>query len=87
MYSLTVLALFHIAIMLLSLLNFELTSNGANTNLAGKIYETGSFGISSLKGHNKRRIKCLNDFVSLYGKMPLVSTNVKAVDARDEWFW
>ncbi|XP_059452787.1 glycosylinositol phosphorylceramide mannosyl transferase 1-like isoform X1 [Corylus avellana] len=53
----------------------------------GKIYEIGSSGISSLQGHSKRRNKCLNDFISLYGTMPLVSTNVKAVDARHEWFW
>ncbi|KAL7253906.1 hypothetical protein ACSBR1_008279 [Camellia fascicularis] len=53
----------------------------------GKIYEIGSSGISSLIGHSKRRNKCLNDFVSLYGMMPLVPTNVKAVDARHEWFW
>ncbi|KAM6587568.1 glycosylinositol phosphorylceramide mannosyl transferase 1 isoform X1 [Cannabis sativa] len=53
----------------------------------GKIYETGSTGISSMKGHSNRRSKCLNDFISLYGKMPLVSTHVKAVDARQEWFW
>ncbi|KAF4396472.1 hypothetical protein F8388_005742 [Cannabis sativa] len=52
----------------------------------GKIYETGSTGISSMKGHSNRRSKCLNDFISLYGKMPLVSTHVKAVDARQEWF-
>lgn len=56
-------------------------------NYAGKIYEIGSSGISSLKGQSNRRNKCLNDFVSLYGQMPLVSTNVKAVDARKEWFW
>ncbi|XP_058086854.1 glycosylinositol phosphorylceramide mannosyl transferase 1-like [Magnolia sinica] len=53
----------------------------------GKIYEIGASGISSLKGHSKRRDKCLNDFISLYGTMPLVSTNVKAVDAKHEWFW
>lgn len=53
----------------------------------GKIYEIGSSGISSLQGHSKRRDKCLNDFISLFGTMPLVSTNVKAVDARHEWFW
>ncbi|PSS33132.1 Glycosyltransferase family 64 protein [Actinidia chinensis var. chinensis] len=45
----------------------------------GKIYEIGSSGISSLKGHINRRNKCLNAFVSLYGTMPLVPTNVKAV--------
>lgn len=55
--------------------------------IKGKIYEIGSSGISSLKGQSNRRNKCLNDFVSLYGQMPLVSTNVKAVDARKEWFW
>ncbi|XP_059667009.1 glycosylinositol phosphorylceramide mannosyl transferase 1-like [Cornus florida] len=53
----------------------------------GKIYEIGSSGISSLKGHNNRRNKCLNDFISLYGTMPLVSTNVKATDATHGWFW
>ncbi|XP_028081912.1 glycosyltransferase family 64 protein C4-like [Camellia sinensis] len=53
----------------------------------GKIYEIGSSGISSLIGHSNRRNKCLNDFISLYGTMPLVPTNVKAVDARHEWFW
>ncbi|XP_042509850.1 glycosylinositol phosphorylceramide mannosyl transferase 1-like [Macadamia integrifolia] len=53
----------------------------------GKIYEIGSSGISSLKGHSNRRNTCLNDFVSLYGTMPLVSTNLKAVDARHEWSW
>ncbi|GMH09066.1 hypothetical protein Nepgr_010906 [Nepenthes gracilis] len=53
----------------------------------GKIYEIGSSGISSLKSHSHKRNKCLNDFISLYGAVPLVSTNVKAVDARYEWFW
>ncbi|XP_073125785.1 glycosylinositol phosphorylceramide mannosyl transferase 1-like [Henckelia pumila] len=53
----------------------------------GKIYEIGSSGISSLKGHSYARNKCLNDFVSLYGAMPLISTDVKALDARHEWFW
>ncbi|KAL6003824.1 hypothetical protein ACLOJK_004370 [Asimina triloba] len=53
----------------------------------GKIYEIGSSGISSLKGHSKRRNKCLNDFISLYGTMPLVATHVKAVNANHEWFW
>ncbi|XAR71769.1 N-acetylglucosaminyl-proteoglycan 4-beta-glucuronosyltransferase [Bertholletia excelsa] len=53
----------------------------------GKIYEIGSSEVASPKGHNNRRIKCLNDFISLYGSMPLVSTSVKAVDASHEWFW
>ncbi|OIC72777.1 hypothetical protein A7L55_22270 [Acinetobacter baumannii] len=53
----------------------------------GKIFEIGSTGISSLKGHSERRTRCLNDFVSLYGQMPLVASNVKAVDACDKWFW
>ncbi|XP_010264156.1 PREDICTED: glycosyltransferase family 64 protein C4-like isoform X2 [Nelumbo nucifera] len=53
----------------------------------GKIYEIGSSGISSLKGHSTRRKNCLNDFISLYGTVPLVPTNVKAVDAGHEWFW
>ncbi|KAK4489486.1 hypothetical protein RD792_005295 [Penstemon davidsonii] len=54
----------------------------------GKIYEIGSSGISSLKSHNDKRNKCTNDFISIFGTMPLVSTNVKVVDAtRHEWFW
>ncbi|KAL2920545.1 Glycosyltransferase family 64 protein C4 [Bienertia sinuspersici] len=53
----------------------------------GKIHEIGSYGISSLKDHSTKRHKCVNDFVSLYGTLPLVSTDVKAVDARKEWFW
>ncbi|KAF2315721.1 hypothetical protein GH714_040253 [Hevea brasiliensis] len=53
----------------------------------GKIHEIASSGISSLKGHSDRRNKCLNDIISLYGTVPLVSSNVKAVDARQEWFW
>lgn len=53
----------------------------------GKVHEIGSLGISSLKGHNERRNKCLNDFISLYGSMPLISTNMKAMDAQREWLW
>ncbi|KAL9264583.1 Glycosylinositol phosphorylceramide mannosyl transferase 1-like protein [Drosera capensis] len=54
----------------------------------GKIYEIGSAGISSLNGHTYKRKKCLNDFVSLYGRIPLLSTNLKAVHAGGgEWFW
>ncbi|XP_057996165.1 uncharacterized protein LOC110670176 [Hevea brasiliensis] len=50
-------------------------------------YEIGSSGVISLKGQSERRNKCLNDFISLYGTVPLVSKNVKALDARREWFW
>lgn len=53
----------------------------------GKIYEVGASGISSLRGHSHRRNKCLNDLISLYGTLPLMSTNVKAVSARNEWLW
>lgn len=53
----------------------------------GKIYEMGASSISSLKGHSQRRNKCLNDLISLYGTLPLVPTNVKAVSARNEWLW
>lgn len=53
----------------------------------GQIFEIGSTGISSLQGHNERRTRCLNDFVSLYGHMPLVAGSVKAVDARHKMFW
>ncbi|KZV25362.1 hypothetical protein F511_07246 [Dorcoceras hygrometricum] len=53
----------------------------------GKIYEIGSSGIRSLKGHSYARNKCLNDLVSLYGAIPLIKTNMKACDARHIWFW
>lgn len=53
----------------------------------GSIFEIGSTGISSLGGHNERRSKCVNWFVEQYGRMPLVSTSVKAVDSRHTWFW
>ncbi|EYU25026.1 hypothetical protein ABFS82_06G040700 [Erythranthe guttata] len=53
----------------------------------GKIYEIGSSGMSSFNGHSGKRNKCLDDFINLYGTMPLVSTNVKAEDSTREWFW
>ncbi|MCO5551962.1 hypothetical protein L7F22_005469 [Adiantum nelumboides] len=53
----------------------------------GKLFEIGTTGISSLKGHSKHRTACLNMFVDLYGHMPLVPSNVKAMDARSLWFW
>lgn len=53
----------------------------------GRIFEIGSTGISSLKGHDLRRSRCLNTFASMYGHMPLVATTVKAVDSRTSWFW
>lgn len=53
-----------------------------------KIYEIGSTGISSLKGHSERRTHCLNHLMGLYdGVMPLVASYFKAVDARQVWFW
>ncbi|XP_057981703.1 glycosylinositol phosphorylceramide mannosyl transferase 1 [Malania oleifera] len=53
----------------------------------GKIFEIGSTGISSLGGHSERRSQCVNKFVAVYGRMPLVSTSVKAVDSRSTWLW
>lgn len=53
----------------------------------GKIFEIGSTGISSLGGHNEKRTQCVNRFVDEFGRMPLVSTSVKAVDSRSAWFW
>ncbi|KAL6956725.1 GDP-mannose transporter [Sarracenia purpurea var. burkii] len=53
----------------------------------GKIFEIGSTGISSLGGHIERRSQCINRFVNEYGRMPLVTTSVKAVDSRNIWFW
>ena len=55
--------------------------------VTGKILEIGSTGISSLGGHSERRTECVNRFVAAYGRMPLVSTSVKAVDSRNIWFW
>ncbi|XP_066376514.1 glycosylinositol phosphorylceramide mannosyl transferase 1-like [Miscanthus floridulus] len=53
----------------------------------GRIFEIGSSGISSLKGHGLQRSRCLNAFAAMYGHMPLVATTVKAVDSRKSWFW
>ncbi|XP_062229755.1 glycosylinositol phosphorylceramide mannosyl transferase 1-like [Phragmites australis] len=53
----------------------------------GRIIEIGSSGISSLKGHDSQRSRCLNTFAAMYGHMPLVATTVKAVDGRRSWFW
>ncbi|XAR71945.1 N-acetylglucosaminyl-proteoglycan 4-beta-glucuronosyltransferase [Bertholletia excelsa] len=53
----------------------------------GKIFEIGATGISSLGGHIERRSQCINRFVTEYGRMPLVSTTMKAVDSRNVWFW
>lgn len=53
----------------------------------GNIFEIGSTGISSLGGHSDRRSQCVNRFVAVYGRMPLVSTSVKAVDSRNVWLW
>ncbi|XP_065870650.1 glycosylinositol phosphorylceramide mannosyl transferase 1 [Euphorbia lathyris] len=53
----------------------------------GKIFEIGSSGISSLGGHNEKRTQCMNRFVAEFGRMPLMSTTVKAVDSRQAWFW
>lgn len=53
----------------------------------GRIFEIGSTGISSSKGHILRRSRCLSEFSSMYGHMPLVATTVKAVDSRSSWLW
>ena len=53
----------------------------------GKIFEIGSTGISSLGGHSQKRSECVNRFVDEFGRMPLVSTSMKAVDSRNTWFW
>jgi hypothetical protein len=54
---------------------------------AGRIFEIGSTGISSSKGHILQRSRCLSEFSSMYGHMPLVATTVKAVDGRSSWLW
>ena len=58
-----------------------------NDITAGRIFEIGSTGISSSKGHDLRRSRCLNEFASMYGHMPLVATTVKAVNGRSSWLW
>ncbi|CAI0403699.1 unnamed protein product [Linum tenue] len=52
----------------------------------GKIQEIGSWGTSNGKGKEKRN-ECLNDLLSFYETVPLLSTNVKIVNARQEWVW
>ncbi|XP_078443053.1 nucleotide-diphospho-sugar transferases superfamily protein [Wolffia australiana] len=53
----------------------------------GALRDAGSAGISSLGGHSDRRSRCINDFAAVYGRIPLVTTSVKIVDARRSWFW
>ncbi|KAI3875224.1 hypothetical protein MKX03_008922 [Papaver bracteatum] len=53
----------------------------------GKIFEIGSTGISGIDGHINQRSECLNKFALEYGRIPLVSTFMKAVDGRDSWIW
>lgn len=53
----------------------------------GKIFEIGSTGISSMGGHSEKRTECVNRFVAEFGRMPLISTTVKAVDSRSIWLW
>ncbi|CAN1158984.1 Glycosylinositol phosphorylceramide mannosyl transferase 1 [Linum perenne] len=54
----------------------------------GKIQEIGSsWGRGNDRGGNEKREECLNDLISFYDKVPLLSTNVKAVNARREWLW
>ncbi|XP_030531912.1 glycosylinositol phosphorylceramide mannosyl transferase 1-like [Rhodamnia argentea] len=53
----------------------------------GKTYKIGTSGTSRLEGQTDRRSRCLNELLSLYETVPLMHTNVKAVDARQEWFW
>ncbi|XWS56693.1 hypothetical protein CRYUN_Cryun09bG0107700 [Craigia yunnanensis] len=53
----------------------------------GKIFEIGSTGISSLGGHSEKRTQCVDKFVAEFGRMPLVSTSLKAVDSHNVWFW
>ncbi|KAL2634217.1 hypothetical protein R1flu_005696 [Riccia fluitans] len=53
----------------------------------GDVHEIGSTGISSLAGHSKRRTACVNYFVDVFGRMPLVSSHVKVTDASQIWFW
>nr|GMC59142.1 glycosyltransferase family 64 protein C4 [Ipomoea batatas]GMD04104.1 glycosyltransferase family 64 protein C4 [Ipomoea batatas]GMD23520.1 glycosyltransferase family 64 protein C4 [Ipomoea batatas] len=67
-----------------------LVANATNSPpiwVQGKIFEIGSTGISSLGGHSEKRTHCVNRFVAEYGRMPLVSTSVKAVDSLGIWFW
>lgn len=48
----------------------------------GRMQDFGKVGISSQKDHIARRSKCLNDFVDMFGGMPLVEGHVKAVDRK-----
>ncbi|KAK3403730.1 hypothetical protein EUGRSUZ_K00135 [Eucalyptus grandis] len=53
----------------------------------GKTYKIGASGTSGLEGHGDHRSRCLNELLSLYETVPLMHTNVKAVDARQGWLW
>ncbi|CAN0902639.1 Glycosylinositol phosphorylceramide mannosyl transferase 1 [Linum grandiflorum] len=54
----------------------------------GKIQEiSSSWGRGDRRGGSEKRNECLNDLISFYDKVPLLSTNVKAVNARREWLW
>ena len=67
--------------------NESLLSNWFSYLSAGKLFEIGTSGISSLTGHSEHRTACLNAFVEMYGHMPLVPSNVKAMNAHKTWFW
>lgn len=49
-----------------------------------KFEDRGAVGISSGKGHWNHRSKCINDFVEIFGHMPLISTPVRVVDSRSQ---
>ncbi|KAI4320054.1 hypothetical protein MLD38_033575 [Melastoma candidum] len=54
----------------------------------GKTYKiAGSSRISVETGGGDSRNNCLNDLFSVYGSIPLVETNMKAVDARQDSWW
>eukprot|EP00850_Spirogloea_muscicola_P002895 SM000011S19073 [mRNA] locus=s11:774681:776519:- [translate_table: standard] len=46
-----------------------------------------SGAISSAKAHSRKRTKCINRFVEVFGQMPLVQSHVKVMDARASLIW
>lgn len=53
---------------------------------AGKVRDFGKIGLSSQKEHEEKRSMCLNDFVKLFGWMPLVARHISVAQLRNWLF-
>eukprot|EP00897_Mesotaenium_endlicherianum_P007218 jgi/Mesen1/6524/ME000332S05531 len=52
-----------------------------------RLRDYGKIGISSQHRHLQHRSQCVNDFISYFGKIPLVAGHTKVVDARTSWLF